>query len=85
MSEQAQHTAPPIGAVGKNPYTTQCPGCPSKIHLRLPMVHCPSCHHVYRAKRLTAPNRCPRCEFNLYKWRARIGVVDVSALAALQP
>ena len=73
----------PTPGINKNAYKTRCPGCTSLIHLPLPMVHCPSCHHVYRAKQLTAPSRCPRCDFSLFKWRRRIGVLDESALAAL--
>jgi hypothetical protein len=73
----------PGAGIRKNAYKTPCPGCTSMIHLVLPMVHCPSCHHVYRARQLTAPTRCPRCEFNLYKWRNRIGVTQETALSAL--
>jgi rRNA maturation endonuclease Nob1 len=82
--EQVQHEYSPPFTTRRNPYKTQCPGCNSFVHLPLPLVHCPSCHHVYRAKRLTSPTRCPRCDFNLFRWRATIGVIDTSALAALQ-
>jgi hypothetical protein len=53
------------------------------IHLALPMVHCPCCHNVYRARKLTAPTRCARCDFNLFRWRNQIGVRDDSVLGAL--
>lgn len=73
----------PGTGVTKNPSKTRCPGCTAMIQLPLPMVHCPSCHYVYRSRKLTAPTRCARCDFNLYKWRNMIGVSDDSVLAAL--
>jgi hypothetical protein len=76
-------TLRPPGGVTKNPYKTRCPGCTSMIHLALPMVHCPCCHNVYRARKLTAPTRCARCDFNLFRWRNQIGVRDDSVLGAL--
>lgn len=73
----------PIQGPFKNAYRTKCMGCPSMLMLALPHVHCPACHHIYRAKRLTAPTRCPRCQFNLWSWRTKHGIGDYSNDAAL--
>lgn len=60
--------------VGKKAYSTPCSCGRSMLALPMPHVHCPCCHATYRAKSLTAPTRCARCQFNLWKWRARLGI-----------
>jgi endogenous inhibitor of DNA gyrase (YacG/DUF329 family) len=47
--------------------------------MQMPYVHCPSCHATYRAKRLTYPVRCGRCQFNLFAWRLRNCIAEVPA------
>jgi Zn finger protein HypA/HybF involved in hydrogenase expression len=67
----------------KNAYKTKCNGCNSMLMIPLPHVHCVNCHHTWRAKRLTSPTRCPRCDFNLWQWRTKNGVQDYSNEGAL--
>jgi hypothetical protein len=67
----------------KNAYRTKCQGCTSMLMLPLPHIHCPSCHYVWRAKKLSSPSRCPRCDFGLWKWRQQHGIPDNSNSAAL--
>jgi hypothetical protein len=62
-------------AIGKKAFSTPCTCGKSMLALQMPLVHCPCCHATYRAKTLTAPTRCARCQFNLWKWRARLGIV----------
>jgi hypothetical protein len=81
MNEILQHQ--PTQAPFKNAYRTKCPGCPSMMMVALPFVHCPSCHKVYRARKLSSPTRCPRCEFNLWKWRTANGIADFSGEGVL--
>jgi endogenous inhibitor of DNA gyrase (YacG/DUF329 family) len=45
--------------------------------MQMPYVHCPSCHQTYRAKRLTYPCRCARCQFNLLGWRIRNNIPEL--------
>jgi len=78
----AQHQPPQTPF--KNAYRTKCAGCSSMLMMPLPHVHCVSCHHVYRAKRLSSPTRCPRCDFNLWKWRQANGIQDYSNEGILQ-
>jgi len=59
----------------RDPWETPCTCGQSMCMARMPFVHCPSCHTTYRAKRLTAPVRCARCEFNLFQWRNRNGII----------
>ncbi len=61
-------------ALGKRAYITPCACGNSMLALALPQAHCPACHHTWRAKGLSAPNRCPRCQFNMYQWRVRKGI-----------
>lgn len=64
---------PIAGMPGANLYKQACTCGKSMVLVTLPFVHCPSCHHTWRAKQLTAPTRCPRCQFNLYRWRTLMG------------
>lgn len=68
----------------KDAYKTRCPGCPSTLMVALPMVHCPACHYIWRAKKLTGPSRCARCEFSLWKWRLANRIKDFGAENALR-
>jgi hypothetical protein len=72
MATLAQLTAP--DQFGKKAYTTPCSCGRSMLALQMPLVHCPSCHATYRSRSLTAPTRCARCDFNLWKWRLRLGI-----------
>ena len=83
MQQQQGPVHQPPQVPFKNAYRTKCNGCTSMLMLPLPHVHCISCHHVWRAKRLTSPTRCPRCDYNLWKWRSANGVADYSNEGAL--
>lgn len=50
--------------------------CTSMMLLRMPLSHCPNCHHVARLKKLTPPFKCFKCGFNLMRWRLVNGVND---------
>lgn len=83
MNEQYEHKPPTSSQAFKNAYRTRCNGCPSMLMLALPNVHCPSCHHIWRSKKLTSPSRCPKCDFSLWKWRAQNAIDDHSNAGAL--
>lgn len=59
------------GLVGKNPYATPCTCGKSMVLIPLPWVHCPACHYTYKARKLSAPSRCPQCDFSFHQWRIR--------------
>jgi hypothetical protein len=65
---------PDVTVLGKKAFTTPCSCQRSMLVLQMPMVHCPACHATYRARQLTPPTRCARCDFNLWKWRLRLGI-----------
>ena len=67
----------------KDAYKTRCQGCPSMLMVALPMVHCPACHNIWRARKLTSPSRCSRCNFSLWQWRKLNRIADNSNAAAL--
>lgn len=64
-------------AVIKDPHTTLCTCKRAMYVMQMPFVHCPSCHQTYRAKRLTYPCRCARCQFNLLGWRIRNNIPEL--------
>ncbi len=68
----------------KDAFKTRCRGCTSMLAVPLPMVHCPACHYVWRAKKLTSPSRCARCNFNLWQWRQMNRVADQGNEGALR-
>ena len=68
----------------KDAYKTKCPGCVSTLMVALPMVHCPSCHNIWRARKLSSPSRCPQCQFQLWLWRSRNRIKDYGAENALR-
>lgn len=60
--------------IGKKAFTTACTCGKSMLALQMPHFHCPCCHTTYRSRSLSAPTRCARCQFNVWKWRARNGI-----------
>lgn len=64
-------TAAEFNPLTPDPWATPCLCGKSMSMARLPFVHCPSCHETYRAKRLSHPVRCAKCDFNLFQWRRR--------------
>jgi len=62
---------PENSQVVKDPRVTLCTCKKAPYLMQMPFVHCPSCHATYRAKQLTYPVRCGRCQFSLFKWRMR--------------
>jgi len=64
--------------VVKDPRTTLCTCKKAPFLMQMPYVHCPGCHATYRAKKLTYPARCGRCQFNLWKWRLRNNIPELT-------
>jgi predicted Zn-ribbon and HTH transcriptional regulator len=62
----------------KDPRTTLCTCKRAMFVMQMPYVHCPSCHATYRSKRLTYPVRCGRCQFNLFAWRLRNCIPEIT-------
>ena len=74
---------PAQGQKFKDAYTTRCNGCSSMLMLQHPFVHCPNCHHVWRARRMSQPVRCVACDFNLFNWRKLNQIPDRTNAATL--
>jgi len=60
-----------------NPSQTRCTCKRSVVLPAHPRVHCPRCHHSYRARGLGYPVYCPACGFNLKAWRQRNGIEEL--------
>lgn len=42
-----------------------------------PQQHCPRCHKQWLARGTDRSTHCPKCDFNLFTWRQRNGILEL--------